>query len=162
MSNFPIYNSKQAELSWLQSCEGEWFYFLEKDTLNESASTVIEQDYIWLVSHHNSPHLLNGYRIANTSLESFVEQLTGIKRVIVFGVPHELKGNDVHIYVELSLSDTEQEVLSKAINEKLADYFGEFVRAETIVFVDEIPNTANKSLARKILKSQRITMQFAA
>ncbi len=162
MSNFPIYNSKQAELSWLQSCEGEWFYFLEKDTLNESASTVIEQDYIWLVSHHNSSHLLNGYRIANTTLESFVEQLTGIKQAIVFGVPHELKGNDVHIYVELSLSDTDQEALSKAINEKLADYFGELVRAETIVFIDEIPNTANKSLARKILKSQRITMQFAA
>ena len=162
MTNFPTYSSNQAELSWVQSCEGEWFYFLEKETLNESTSTAIEQDYIWLVSHQNSTQQLNGNRIANKTIESFVEKIVGVNQVVVFGVPHELKGNDVQIYVEISLSDTDQEALSKAINEKLADYFGELVRAETIKFVDEMPSTANKSLARKILKSQSIKMKFAA
>lgn len=149
-------------LSWLQSSSGEWQYFVDKNLLEESAAQVNTQDYIWLVSQTISDHKVSGYRIANQTIENIIEQLAGVKQAIVFGVPHEHKGNALHVYIELSNQGIEQTILSNAINAKLAGGIGEFVRADVIKFVDALPTILNKKIYRKTLKSQDITLSYAA
>ena len=61
---------QQAQLSWLQSSNGEWLYFLDESLASEDMMSVIEQDYIWLVSQATSAHKISGYRIANEQVLS--------------------------------------------------------------------------------------------
>ncbi|WP_077284446.1 AMP-binding enzyme [Cognaticolwellia aestuarii] len=155
-------SNQQAQLSWLQSSSGEWLYFLDENLASEDLSSVVEQDYIWLVSQETSAHKISGYRIANETIEAFIKQLAGVEQVVVFGVPHEQKGNAIHIYIELSSKAIELATLSNAINAKLAGCLGEFARAEVIKYVEQLPMAKNKTITRKILKSQNITMNYAA
>ncbi|ARD44295.1 acyl-CoA synthetase [Colwellia sp. PAMC 21821] len=162
MTNMLNHSEEQAQLSWLQSNNGDWLYFVDKNLVNEAAVPVIAQDYIWLVSQASATHKVSGYRIAHQTIEHFIEQLAGVEQAIVFGVPHEDKGNAINVYVELSNSTIELATLSNAINAKLAGCLGEFARADMIKFVDKFPVNQNKEISRKILKSQIITMNYAA
>ena len=100
MSNLLNQSVESAPLSWLQSNSGEWQYFVDKVLVDESSSSVFTQDYIWLVSQAITSHKVSGYRIANQTMENFIEQLAGVEQAIVFGVPHEHKGNALHVYIE--------------------------------------------------------------
>lgn len=162
MSNLSNHSDQQAQLSWLQSSNGEWLYFLDENMVNESNLAVVEQDYIWLVSQATAAHKISGYRIAHEAIEMLIEQLSGVNQAIVFGVPHEQKGNEIHAYVELAKADIELSILSNAINAKLASCFGEFVAADMIKFTDQLPAVKSKDISRKILKYQKITMNYAA
>lgn len=162
MPNLSNHNAQHAQLSWLQSSNGEWLYFLDDNMVNEGNLAVVEQDYIWLVSQATAAHKISGYRIAHETIEMFIEQLSGVNQAIVFGVPHEQKGNAVHVYVELAKADIELSTLANAINAKLAGCFGEFVAADMIKFTDQLPAIKNKDISRKILKYQKIAMNFAA
>jgi len=162
MPSLPNQSGQQAQLSWLQSSNGDWHYFLDNNSANKDNLTVVNQDYIWLVSQATLAHKISGYRIAHEAIEMFIEQLAGVNQAIVFGVPHEQKGNAIHVYVELTHSDIELSTLSNAINAKLAGCFGEFLRADLIKFIDQFPLVKNKDVSRKILKSQNITMNYAA
>lgn len=155
-------NIEPMPLSWLQSNSGEWQYFVDKNLVEESAALINTQDYIWLVSQAVSGPKLSGYRIANHTIENIIEQLTGVKQALVFGVPHEHKGNSLHVYIELSHQGIDQTILSNVINAKLAGGIGEFVCADVIEFVEVLPTTQNKPMARKTLKSQVITLNYAA
>ncbi|TWX73693.1 AMP-binding enzyme [Colwellia sp. C1TZA3] len=158
----PNQSGQQIQLSWLQSSHGEWFYFMDKNFVDEDTVLAREQDYIWLVSQATSADKVSSYRVAHQTIETFIEQLTGVNQVVVFGVPHEKKGNALHVYVELNNPATEWSTLSNTINAKLAGCLGEFAQAEIIKFVDQLPNTENKNVSRKILKSQNIAMKHAA
>ncbi|MBA6342770.1 acyl-CoA synthetase [Colwellia sp. MB02u-10] len=160
--NHSDHSGQQAQLSWLQSSNGEWFYFRDKNFINEDTLLAREQDYIWLVSQATSADKVSGYRVANQTIEEFIEQLADVNQVVVFGVPHEKKGNAIHVYVELNNPATELSTLSNTINAKLASCLGDFAQADTIKFVDQLPITHNKNVSRKILKSQNITMNYAA
>jgi acyl-coenzyme A synthetase/AMP-(fatty) acid ligase len=155
-------SGQQAQLSWLQSSNGEWFYFSDKNFINEDILLACEQDYIWLVSQASSTDKISGYRVANQTIEDFIEQLADINQVVVFGVPHEKKGNAIHIHVELNNPTTELSTLSNTINAQLVGCLGDFAQADTIKFVDQLPITQNKKISRKILKSQNTSMNYAA
>jgi len=162
MPNLPNKSAQQAKLSWLQSSNGEWLYFIDESIASKDNLPVVEQDYIWLVSQATAPDQVRGYRITHDTIERLIEQLTGVNQAIAFGVPHEQKGNGIHVYVELTNSGVELSTLSRAINAKLAGCLGEFSRADVIKYVDQFPAVQNKDVSRKILKSQYITVNCAA
>lgn len=154
-------NSQQVRSLWQQCSNGEWLY-VDKSIPNKNNQLDDVRDYIWFVSPATSAFKVKGYRIANQTIEALVEELAGVRQAVVFGLPHELKGNEITIYVELQSNATDCEKLSNVINAKLAGCFGEFVRAENIRFVEQLPDLNCKSVCRKILKSENITLSYAA
>jgi acetyl-CoA synthetase len=161
-NSVPSRNGQQAQLSWLQSCDGEWFYFLDDNASESNALNKIAQDYIWLVCQEKTTHRVSGYRIENHVIETLIEQLAAIKQVVVFGVPHEHKGNGIHVYAELNGAAIDLSILSQAISAKLIGCFGRFAQPELIKFVDELPDISNKKICRQILKSQTMNIHCAA
>ncbi len=162
MPNLPNQSDQNAQLSWLQSSDGDWCYFPDENMTNKECVPAVEQDYIWLVSQTIAAHKVSGYRIANDTIEMFIKQLAGVNQAVVFGIPDEQKGNAIHVYVQLNNAAIELSTLSNAINAKLAGCLGEFARADVIKFVEQLPAANNKVISRKILKSQNITMNYAA
>ncbi len=153
---------QQLQLSWLQSSSGEWFYFFDADTVDSQSQESIDSDYIWLVSQAENTHNVSGYRIENHILETLIEQLAAVEHVAVFGVPHEHKGNGLHVYAQLNRGNIHSAKVSQAINAKLAGCYGEFALPEAITFVDELPHLVNKPLCRQRLKTQVMNSYCAA
>lgn len=162
MNNLPDYQGQQAQLSWLQSSDGGWFYFLDEKNARNIKQSQDDSEHIWLVCQESSAHKVTGYRIENHAIEMFIEQLAAVNRVAVIGVPHELKGNAIYVYVEAKYSDIDLNTLSAAISAKLAGAFGEFSRPEQIHFVDELPVVSSKRECRQQLKMKTINLGFAA
>lgn len=162
MSHLPQHNGQQAQLSWLQSCNGEWFYFLDDNGNENGALDKLTQDYIWFACQEKSAHKVSGYRIENHRLETLIEQLAAVKRVVVFGVPDENKGNSIHAHVQLTGAAIDLSILSQAINAKLIGCYGDFAQPEEIKFVDELPDISNRKVCRQLLKSQTMNIRYAA
>lgn len=162
MLNTQELHAESAPLSWLQSNNGEWQYFTDESLIKTSSAPDSEPDYIWLVSQTTVSHKVCGYRIANQTMENFIEQLAGVEQAIVIGVPHETKGNALHVFIELSHLNIEINTLSNAINAKLVGGIGEFARADIIKFVEDLPIEKNKKCIRKNLKLQAINLKCAA
>jgi acetyl-CoA synthetase len=162
MLNSQELNTESAPLSWLQSNNGEWQYFADESLVKTSSASDSAQDYIWLVSQATASHKVCGYRIANQTMENFIEQLAGVEQAIVIGIPHENKGNALHVFIELSHLNIEKNTLLNAINAKLAGGIGEFARADVIKFVENFPIEKNKQKIRKNLKFQAINLKCAA
>jgi len=162
MTNLPEHQRQQAQLSWLQSCNGEWFYFLDDNSEKNTRQNRQDNDHIWLVCQESSAHKVTGYRIKNHIIEKFIEQLAAVNRVAVIGVPHEHKGNAIYVYVEAKCSAIDLNTLSQAISAKLAGSFGEFSRPEQVHFVDELPVFKDKPSCRQQLKMKTMNLGFAA
>ena len=162
MLNTQELHAESAPLSWLQSNNGEWQYFTDESLIKTSSAPDSEPDYIWLVSQTTVSHKVCGYRIANQTMENFIEQLAGVEQAIVIGVPHETKGNALHVFIELSHLNIEKATLSNAINAKLAGGIGEFAYVDAINFVEALPLDKNKKNLRKELKLQTINLKCAA
>jgi acetyl-CoA synthetase len=162
MPNLPDHNSQKAQLSWLQSSNGEWFYFFDDNAVEKMSLEKVEPEYIWLVCQGSTSHKVSGYRIENHMIETLIEQLAAVNQAVVFGVPHEHKGNGIHVHVELNAATLDLSLLSEAISAKIAGFFGEFVQPEAVHFVDELSNSHNKKACRQILKSQTMSIRRAA
>ena len=162
MPNLLNQNIEKIPLSWLQSNNGEWQYFVDKKLVKGIDTSIATQDYIWLVSQAKSNCKVSGYRVTNQTIENIIEQLEGVNQALVFGVPHEHKGNAIHVYIELSQQEIDLSTLSNAINAKMASGVGEFLCADVIKFVSEFPIEKNKQVSRKNLKSQSIILNNAA
>ena len=162
MPNLPNHNYQHKQRSCFRSSLGVWHYFLDENIATEANLSVLDTDYIWLVTPAKVTNGVKRYRITYQAIESVIEQLAGVNQAIVFGVPHEQKGNAIHLYVELTSSHIALVTLSNAINAKLAGCFGEFACPDNIKFIEHFPVTRNKKLARKTYKFQDLTINYAA
>lgn len=160
--NLSNHSYQQIQQSRLQSHTGEWHCFLGENITDKVNLSAIDTDYIWLVTPAKESNKTRGYRIAYQAIENVIEQLIGVNQAIVFGVPHEQKGNAIHLYVELANSHIALDTLSNAINAKLIDCIGTFACPDTIKFIEKPPAIKNKDDARKTLKFQDLTISCAA
>ncbi|SEL34100.1 acetyl-CoA synthetase [Colwellia chukchiensis] len=162
MRNCRAQHQGSVPLSWLQSSNGQWRYLTAQYNQKPIKSATTDQDYIWLVTQTSPKHKVSGYRIANWQLEGAIKQLAGVNQVLVFGIPHEQKGNAIHVYIERVNQKIDTAILAMAVNAKLASSFGAFVRADVIQYVDQLPDVSNPVQARQRLKAKKLIMKLAA
>lgn len=151
-------NKKLANLAWHQLLCGEWQHFSD----HHGEDKFLARDYIWLVCQNSSAHKIAGYRLYNDDIESFIEELAAIEYAVVFGVPNEQKGNEIHLSIELASHRINKKVLIEAIKAKMVGKFGEYARPVSIAFTEKLPAEGNKKIARQLLKYQKITMSYVA
>lgn len=151
-------NKQLANLAWHQLPCGQWQHFLNHQTEDKQ----LARDYIWLVCQNSSAHKIAGYRLYNDDIESFIEELAAIEYAVVFGVPNEQKGNEIHLSIELASNKINEKVLTEAVQAKMIGKFGEYARPASITFSEKLPAEKNKKIARQLLKSQKITMSYVA
>jgi acyl-coenzyme A synthetase/AMP-(fatty) acid ligase len=148
--------ANQADLSWLQSHSGDWYYFVDGNT------SLQHDEYIWLVCKSSSAHNVTGYRLANKALELAVMQLAAVEDVVVIGLPDEQKGNAIHVIATLKNNSLDKAKLTTAISARISESFGDFVKPTAITFVDQLPEKSVKENRRQQLKSEFILLQRAA
>jgi acyl-coenzyme A synthetase/AMP-(fatty) acid ligase len=88
--------------------------------------------------------------------------LAGVSDVAVFGIPNEKQGNSLHINIVLSQQGIDIDTLSSAVSAKVIGEFGEFANPNQINVLEKLPLVESKHICRKLLKSQKVAMSYAA
>ncbi|MBP7709685.1 MAG: acetate--CoA ligase [Rickettsiales bacterium] len=93
---------------------------------------------------------VSGHRLGTAEIENAVNLHSKVSESAAIGLPHEVKGEGVYVFVILKAAadeNLEQEILANIQKE-----IGAIARPEKIYFVSDLPKTRSGKIMRRILK----------
>ncbi len=68
------------------------------------------------------------------------------------GVPHEIKGEAIVVFVVLRTGHDGTDALAREIGETIAERLGRPLRPEAVRFVADLPKTRNAKILRRVIR----------
>jgi acetyl-CoA synthetase len=115
-------------------------------------AVVDEDGYITITGRVDDVINVSGHRLGTAEIEAAVKNDSSVAEVAVIGVPHQIKGESIFIYVVLK-DDAELSNVKEHINEILASEIGNIAKADDIVAVAGLPKTRSGKIMRRILRA---------
>ena len=70
------------------------------------------------------------------------------------GLPHEIKGQAIHCFVQLKPDIAASEDLAEELRQHVSKHLGPIARPEDVTFVDNLPKTRSGKIMRRLLKAR--------
>ena len=96
-----IINGPHVTSGYLNSDEQDGKRIHGDELSTEDIGYLDEKGFLYLIGRKSEIIHRGGYKITPSEVERVILKYPGIKNVIVFGVPHELLGEDIVAYVDL-------------------------------------------------------------
>jgi acetyl-CoA synthetase len=113
----------------------------------------VDADGFWFL-HGRSDDTINvaGKRVGPAEVEAAVVEHPAASEAAAVGVPDELKGEDVVVFVVLKPDVAEDEALRQALSDAVVAHLGKTLRPKAIRFVDLLPKTRSAKIVRGVIK----------
>jgi acetyl-CoA synthetase len=108
--------------------------------------------YFWLMGRVDDVLNVSGHRLGTAEIESALVGHDAVAEAAVVGMPHELKGQGVAVFVTVKSGVTPSEALKKELSDAVAKQIGGFARPDQIRFTDSLPKTRSGKIMRRLLK----------
>ena len=132
-----------------------WGDYKDKDYYKAGDSAKIDKDgYIWVIGRMDEVLKVSGYRLGTAEIESAIVSHPSASESAAIGLPHELKGNAIHLYVILKEGLVADQSLENELKEHVASELGKIAKPESITFVDSLPKTRSGKIMRRVLKAR--------
>ena len=115
-------------------------------------AVVDEDGYITITGRVDDVINVSGHRMGTAEIEAAVKNDDSVAEVAVIGVPHEIKGESIFIYVVLKDGHINSNIKAH-INSLLASEIGNIAKADDIVEVAGLPKTRSGKIMRRILRA---------
>jgi len=115
-----------------------------------------EDGYVWVIGRMDDVIKVSGYRLGTAEVESALVSHPDVSEAAAIALPHELKGNAIHVYVILRAGITGSDQLSEALRQHVSHEMGPIAKPETITFVDSLPKTRSGKIMRRLLKARAL------
>ncbi len=113
-----------------------------------------EDGYFWIIGRVDDVIKVSGYRLGTAEIESVMVSHPYVAEAAAIAVPHELKGNGIHIFVILKKGfDGSKELETEMVN-FVAEHMGPIARPEEVKVVDSLPKTRSGKIMRRVLKAR--------
>lgn len=114
----------------------------------------VDEDGFWfLFGRADDVIKVAGKRMGPAEIETIVNSIPAVQESACIGVPHELKGEVVWVFVTLKPGCSPSEELEKEIIGKIVKEFGKPFKPERIVFVPDLPRTRSGKIMRRLIKA---------
>ncbi len=113
---------------------------------------VDEDGYITITGRVDDVINVSGHRMGTAEIEAAVKKDDSVAEVAVIGVPHEIKGESIFIYVVLKDGHINENI-KEHINSILSEEIGNIAKADDIVEVPGLPKTRSGKIMRRILRA---------
>lgn len=123
--------------------ENEWFHTGDFGFMDD-------EGYLWFQGRIKDLIVHDGYNISPLEIEAVLHDYPGVKEAAVIGVPSELYGEDLVVYISFG-PDTDHGD-EKAIRDFMTSCFEYFKHPEKIVILDTLPKNNTGKIDRKVLK----------
>lgn len=124
--------------------ESEWFHTGDVGFLDD-------EGYLWFQGRMKDLIVHNGYNISPLEIENSLYEYPGVQEAAAIGVPSELYGEDVVVYLCFTPETNHRD--EKAIREFIASRLEYFKHPQKIVILDRLPKNKGGKVDRLVLKN---------
>ncbi len=112
--------------------------------------------YYWIIGRMDDVIKVSGYRLGSAEIESALVSHPSVAEAAAIGLPHDVKGNSIHVYVMLRTGFTPSDSLKDDIRDHIGHEIGPIAKPEAITFVDKLPKTRSGKIMRRLLKARAL------
>lgn len=112
-----------------------------------------DDGYFWLLGRADEVLNIAGHILGTSEIESAAIKADSVVEAAVVGVPDELKGEAIVLFVTLKKGVAKSDEVKKEIIQTIRHLMGPIAKPREIYFVDSLPKTRSGKIMRRILKS---------
>ncbi len=113
-----------------------------------------EDGYYWIIGRVDDVIKVSGYRLGTAEIESIMVKHPAVAEAAAVAIPHDLKGNSIHLFVILKKGHDASRELEQEMVQHIVDHMGPIARPEAVKIVDSLPKTRSGKIMRRVLKAR--------
>lgn len=110
--------------------------------------------YYWIIGRVDDVIKVSGHRLGTAEIESALVSHPAVAESAAIGLPHDIKGQGIHVFVLLRSGYTPSLELGEELRQHVAQHLGAIARPEQVTFVDKLPKTRSGKIMRRVLKAR--------
>jgi len=114
----------------------------------------IDSDGLWYILGRSDDTLkIAGKRLGPAEVESILVRHPDVVEAAAIGVPHEVKGMALVVFVVLRPGLSPTEALRQKLQNMIVEEMGKPLAPKSILFVSDLPKTRNAKVMRRMIRS---------
>jgi acyl-coenzyme A synthetase/AMP-(fatty) acid ligase len=114
-----------------------------------------DEGFLWFQGRMKDLIVHDGYNISPLEIEAVLHEYPGVKEAAVIGVPSELYGEDLVVYISFKPDTNHGD--EKSIHEFVASRLEYFKHPKKVVILDMLPKNRMGKVDRNILKDREFS-----
>ncbi|MEG5265505.1 acetate--CoA ligase [Pseudomonas sp. JDS28PS106] len=111
-----------------------------------------EDGYYWITGRVDDVLNVSGHRMGTAEIESAMVAHPKVAEAAVVGVPHDLKGQGIYVYVTLNAGEVADEALRIELRNWVRKEIGPIASPDFIQWAPGLPKTRSGKIMRRILR----------
>jgi acetyl-CoA synthetase len=136
-----------VETYWKKYKEQGWYF--TGDSAKKS-----EDGYYWIIGRVDDVIKVSGYRLGTAEIESIMVSHPSVAEAAAVAIPHDLKGNAIHIFAILKKGIDPTKELEHELANHIVDHLGPIARPEAVKCLESLPKTRSGKIMRRVLKAR--------
>ncbi|MDE1829819.1 MAG: acetate--CoA ligase [Thaumarchaeota archaeon] len=109
--------------------------------------------YFWMLGRADDVLKVAGHRLGTSEIESGFVSYKSVAEAAVCGIPHEVKGESIIVFLVLREGITSSKELERELIEHIRKVVGPIATPDHLYFVSKLPKTRSGKIMRRLLKS---------
>ena len=115
---------------------------------------LVDADGYWFIQGRSDDTLkVAGKRVGPAEVESAAVAHPAVLEAAAVGVPHDVKGEVIVVFVRLRPRETDDPELRQSISDKVVEQMGKALRPEAIHVVSDLPRTRSGKIMRRVARA---------
>jgi acetyl-CoA synthetase len=115
---------------------------------------LVDEDGYWFIQGRSDDTLkVAGKRVGPAEVESAAVAHPAVLEAAAIGVPHEVKGEVIVVFVRLRPGELDDPDLRASVSEKVVEQLGKALRPEAVHVVSDLPRTRSGKVMRRVARA---------
>jgi acetyl-CoA synthetase len=115
---------------------------------------LVDEDGYWFIQGRSDDTLkVAGKRVGPAEVESAAVAHPAVLEAAAVGVPHDVKGEVIVVFVRLRPGETDDPDLRKSVSDKVVEQMGKALKPEAVFVVSDIPRTRSGKVMRRVARA---------
>jgi len=121
----------------------------------------IDNDGLWYILGRSDDTIkIAGKRLGPAEVESILVRHDSVVEAAAIGVPHEVKGSELILFVVTKAGVTPDEALKKELKKMVIDEMGKALAPKGLFFVADLPKTRNAKVMRRMIRAAYLGLEL--
>jgi acetyl-CoA synthetase len=115
---------------------------------------VVDEDGYWFIQGRSDDTLkVAGKRVGPAEVESAAVAHPAVLEAAAVGVPHEVKGEVIVVFIRLRPGESDDADLRRSVSDKVVEQMGKALRPEAVHVVSDLPRTRSGKVMRRVARA---------
>jgi acetyl-CoA synthetase len=115
---------------------------------------VVDGDGYWFIQGRSDDTLkVAGKRVGPAEVESAAVAHAAVLEAAAVGVPHDVKGEVIVVFIRLKPGESDDPDLRRAVSDKVVEQMGKALRPEAVFVVSDLPRTRSGKVMRRVARA---------